>query len=289
MNNKNILIIDDEIEQIEILIKYINEIFSQYTVFRAPSPIIALKVLSNERVDLILSDWQMPEMSGIELIRRLKEEEQYRNIPVILITGKMNDVNHLKIALDAGAVDYINKPVNKVELTARINSVLKQYEYFNALILAERKNTELVERIYETKIKELVQVGFQVEKRNKALSKIKKTFEESVDMLTYAIESLDKVKNDFNQQFTPQKDWNQFVELLNEIDNGFIERLLKNFPALSLYEQKLCVYIKLGLDSNQIAEIFSINPDSVIKSRFRLRKKMKLHSDDNLQKIILEV
>ncbi|WPP40760.1 fused response regulator/phosphatase [Paenibacillus hunanensis] len=75
-------------------------------------------------VDLILLDMMMPEMDGIEACRLLQQDEKLRDIPVIMVTA-VGDSKKLAEALDAGAVDYVTKPINKVELMARIRLALR--------------------------------------------------------------------------------------------------------------------------------------------------------------------
>ncbi|MGG6313958.1 PP2C family protein-serine/threonine phosphatase [Paenibacillus macerans] len=75
-------------------------------------------------VDLILLDMMMPEMDGIEACRQLQRSEYLREIPIIMVTA-VGDSNKLAEALDAGAVDYVTKPINKVEMMARIRLALR--------------------------------------------------------------------------------------------------------------------------------------------------------------------
>lgn len=79
-------------------------------------------------VDLILLDIMMPETDGIEACRRIQEAERLKDIPIIFITA-LEDANKLAEALDVGGMDYITKPINKVELLARIRVALRlKYE-----------------------------------------------------------------------------------------------------------------------------------------------------------------
>lgn len=79
-------------------------------------------------ISLILMDMMMPEIDGIEACRRIQEQERFRDIPIIFVTA-LGDSNKLAEALDAGASDYVMKPINKVELLARIRSALRlKYE-----------------------------------------------------------------------------------------------------------------------------------------------------------------
>jgi sigma-B regulation protein RsbU (phosphoserine phosphatase) len=79
-------------------------------------------------VDLILLDMMMPEIDGVEACRRIQEIPHLRDIPIVFVTA-MGDSNKMAEALDAGAIDYVMKPINKIELLARIRSALRlKYE-----------------------------------------------------------------------------------------------------------------------------------------------------------------
>jgi len=80
--------------------------------------------LAVSRVDLILLDLMMPVMDGIEACRKLQADSRYKDIPVIMVTA-VGDSRKLAEALDAGASDFVTKPINKIELLARIRSALK--------------------------------------------------------------------------------------------------------------------------------------------------------------------
>ncbi|QIW19973.1 fused response regulator/phosphatase [Bacillus thuringiensis] len=78
----------------------------------------------HNEIDLILLDIMMPEIDGLEVCRRLQNEEKCKDIPIIFVTA-LEDANKLAEALDIGAMDYITKPINKVELLARMRVALR--------------------------------------------------------------------------------------------------------------------------------------------------------------------
>ncbi|MDA2175283.1 fused response regulator/phosphatase [Bacillus cereus] len=78
----------------------------------------------HNEIDLILLDIMMPEIDGLEVCRRLQKEEKLKDIPIIFVTA-LEDANKLAEALDMGAMDYITKPINKVELLARMRVALR--------------------------------------------------------------------------------------------------------------------------------------------------------------------
>ncbi|WP_066070749.1 SpoIIE family protein phosphatase [Neobacillus soli] len=84
--------------------------------------------VEEESIDLILMDMMMPEIDGVEACRTILAHEHYKDLPIIFVTA-MGDSNKMAEAMDAGALDYVMKPINKIELLARIRSVLRiKYE-----------------------------------------------------------------------------------------------------------------------------------------------------------------
>ena len=138
MQSPKILIVDDESCHQVAIMDCIEECGKDYDLLSAFSAKEALDIVGKECPDLIISDWEMPEMDGIAFIERLKAMPLFSDIPVIMCTGIMTSSDHLQIALEAGAVDYIRKPIDKVELMARINASLllahkyKQLQELNA-------------------------------------------------------------------------------------------------------------------------------------------------------------
>jgi len=106
-------------------------------------------------VDLILMDFMMPEMDGREACRRIKAVERLRDIPIIMVTAN-TDPEDLQAAFAAGAMDYITKPLRKVELLARVTSALNLKHETDARKSRERelaeKNRELAQTLQEVKV-----------------------------------------------------------------------------------------------------------------------------------------
>ncbi len=126
MNSKTyqILIVDDLPENLDALTGFIEGTGEPYEILQANNGRLAYEIAAAEKPDIVITDWEMPEMDGIDLIRRLKANETTADIPVIMCTGVMTSSANLQTALDAGAVDYIRKPVDPIELTARLRSML---------------------------------------------------------------------------------------------------------------------------------------------------------------------
>ncbi len=146
--NPQILVIDDELEHLNAISEVLQE--GPYRVLRTSRPERALAIAEDSLPDLIITDWDMPGLTGIALIRQLKASEATRDIPVIMCTGKMTTAENLEAALEAGAVDYVRKPVEPIELRARTRSMLQLSASYrrikaNELALA-RQNEQLSEQ-----------------------------------------------------------------------------------------------------------------------------------------------
>ncbi len=124
----SILIVDDSADQ-QLLLQSILAKAGYGPILSADSAQAAFAVLNTEghalntAVDLILMDILMPELDGVAACRVIKTRGHLRDIPVIMVTAK-TDSSNLQEAFSAGAMDYINKPVNTVELLARVSSAL---------------------------------------------------------------------------------------------------------------------------------------------------------------------
>ncbi len=119
--SKTILIVDDEREIRELLRLYIEK--EGYIVIQAENGLEALKQSASVRIDLAVIDIMMPELNGYQLIKGLRERS---NLPIIVVSAKTE--NHEKIlGLDLGADDYVTKPFDPLEVTARIKAQLRRY------------------------------------------------------------------------------------------------------------------------------------------------------------------
>lgn len=117
-----ILIVDDNEQNIELMQAYLEEL--DCDTLSAYNGREALDVVEKNLPDLLLLDIMMPQMSGFEVCKRLKADSRTKDIPIIMVTA-LNEFGDIERGIDSGTDDFVSKPVNKLELLARVRTMLK--------------------------------------------------------------------------------------------------------------------------------------------------------------------
>jgi two-component system, OmpR family, phosphate regulon response regulator PhoB len=123
-----LLMVEDDAAIREMLQTFLDS--KGYRVNQAESGEAALEQLAESTPDLLLLDWMLPDLDGIEIIRRVRQREHLSDLPIIMLTAKAEEIDKVK-GLDIGADDYMTKPVSLKELDARIRSLLRRSHGLN--------------------------------------------------------------------------------------------------------------------------------------------------------------
>ena len=119
----NILIVEDESSILELISLNIHQ--AGFNPIRAINAEYANNIVKETIPDLIVLDWMLPGMDGIEFAKRLKANSETKSIPIIMLTAKADEDNKIK-GLNVGADDYLTKPFSPRELIARIKTILRR-------------------------------------------------------------------------------------------------------------------------------------------------------------------
>jgi len=397
-----VLIVDDEPLNIALYYEMLKHSVSE--IIKAADGIEAVKIAEEELPDIIILDWNMPRMDGLEALKILKKNNRTKDIPVVMITGIMTSSESLRTALEEGAIDFIRKPFDKTELQARvklllmlsnslkdlkknlreiessnrfIQSIIQNiaqplvYYTLDGIIMGCNKSFEditgsesgclkntLVYRHFKKEIAsyhmsmdiELMQQGGQSKYEalysdgneyifSKSLfsdsennpqgilcimtniSELKKAHSEvlelkkrelvssalrliqSGELNNYLVTELAKISQYTNKQGTElirqlikhnnlkagEGIWQEFEARFENVYDEFYKNLNKKFPGLTPGEKKLCALLRLNLSTKDIAAITYQNPQSVDMARYRLRKKLNLSADENLNDFLLAI
>jgi two-component system, OmpR family, alkaline phosphatase synthesis response regulator PhoP len=120
--NPVVLIVDDNAQNLELLQAYLEEI--DCDTIPAYDGLQALELVAKRKPDLVLLDIMMPQMSGFEVCRRLKKDPNTQDIPIIMVTA-LSEFGDIERGIDSGTDDFVSKPVNRLELLARVKTMLK--------------------------------------------------------------------------------------------------------------------------------------------------------------------
>ena len=134
----NILVTDDEKEIADLLEIYL--VSDGYHVFKAYNGQDALRIMDEQDISLAILDIMMPGMDGIELCREIRKTS---HIPIIFLSAKSTDLDKI-LGLGCGADDYVTKPFNPLELTARVKSQLRRYTEFNSGVKEPEENKQKI-------------------------------------------------------------------------------------------------------------------------------------------------
>lgn len=288
IEDKIILVVDDDASNRELVVSTMMKYSSSFKVYSASNGLQVFEILAKKSVDIIILDWDMPEMDGFTTLKKLKSIAEYKEIPVLMYTGVMTATENLTSALREGAADFIRKPVEPIEIIARIQSVLKLKDNFEAKMRLEVENAALKSKILENEIstlrEQLNTYLLQLLHKNKILGIIKTQLENN-DFRNH----IESVHNLIERELNSESYWEEFFIKLKSFDKDFINKLLQKFPDLSPGEIKLCSLLRLGISSKDIAIILNVNAASIDKNRYRLRKKLNLETDQNLDQLILSL
>ncbi|MBC7140034.1 MAG: phosphate regulon transcriptional regulator PhoB [Defluviimonas sp.] len=119
----SVLVVEDEPAQREVLAYNLEA--EGFRVAQAENGEEALLLVSEDRPDLIVLDWMLPNVSGIEVCRRLKSRTETRGVPIIMLSARSEEVDRVR-GLETGADDYVIKPYSVVELMARVRTQLRR-------------------------------------------------------------------------------------------------------------------------------------------------------------------
>lgn len=160
-----VLIVDDEEVNIRLIEAYLNE---KYEIITAQSGKEALNKISQDEPDIVLLDIMMPQISGYDVCKSIKEKDATRFIPVVMITALSGLEAKIK-AIEIGADDYLTKPINRIELFTRIKSLLKKKYYQDELV----HDKKIIEKQNETLRQEHDELEQKVHERTAELVKTK--------------------------------------------------------------------------------------------------------------------
>ncbi|PKP10788.1 MAG: hypothetical protein CVU09_06155 [Bacteroidetes bacterium HGW-Bacteroidetes-4] len=275
MSQFKVLLVDDDINNLQLLNAIFENHCPQIDILQTNNPKNARHIVEKTKPDLVITDWDMPQLNGLELIAELKKNKETRDIPIIMATGVHVSSDDLQVALASGAVDYIKKPFDSQELIARTNSALLISKYHKELLAS--KDAELTENSLYL-VKNNIFNHEMVKLLNGCIEKVSASDNIARNMIKEVINKLNR--------HIQEDSWFRFNLSFDRVHPEFNKHLVEHFPELTPTELKLCAFVRLGMSNKEIASLLNQNPDSVKVSRSRLRKKLGIEQSQNLENFL---
>lgn len=293
ISKKNILVVDDDPANIKIINEYLIEASTNYEVLNATSASLALTIAVSLKPDLIITDWEMPNMNGIELVKALKKNPVTALIPVIMASGVMTNATDLDEALSAGAIDYVRKPLDRIELKARVRTCLLLAETMEAIRkqeqqLQEKRTTELKaelkyrERELASNISLLIHAGTVRDRLLEEMQGLRTFLNNEGKNKLYTLTTV-------LQQELKEELWPSFEQKFNELNFEFFDLLEKKCSDITRNEKTLCAYLRMNYNAGDIARITGKSQNSIHVAFARLRSKLQLPDNKELKSHLQEL
>lgn len=276
---RTLLAVDDDPYNRSFIVELLRDNIPTMQVFVAIDGIQGLEILKKKQVDIVLLDWEMPKMTGIALLAEMKQNEKLKDIPTIMYTGAMMGSDYLSQALELGASDFLRKPTDATELLARFAAVMRQRLAEQAQKLAElelinTKNEYLEQEIAQAR-EDLTHNLLLLVSKNAFLAEIR-------DYCFAAGAKLQQVSRKISQNLAQEDYWEDFLKKFKRIDPYFIQKITIKCADISPSELRMAALIRFGIGTKHAASLLNISEDGVKKSRYRLRKRLDLMSEENL-------
>lgn len=286
MDEYQILIVDDDPKQLKILTGHLIEYNPNYKLLIATNGKAGSEIASRNQPDLILMDWEMPVMNGLEAIKLLKNNDLTKSIPIIMVTGTHGETEKLKEALDAGAIDFVNKPYNAVELISRIRTQIRHVEIFRKLLATEKKLLELdLDHQQKQLTMQTVNMVQNSELLQSVLTDLRALIPHTSAEGRSLINSLEFKINDKSNDHI----WKEFEICFENVYHDFYKKLNEKLPDISFREKRLCAFLKMNMSTKEIAAITFQSPNSIDVAKHRLRKKIGLETDEDFTGFLISL
>ncbi|MTI30079.1 response regulator [Xanthovirga aplysinae] len=284
-NKRKILVVDNDHYNMRAIVKCFKDDFQ---ILYGTNGLQGFEIAMKELPDIIIMDWEMPIMNGIEAIIRLKSDPLTREIPIVMATGVMTSSQDLKTALEAGAIDFIRKPFDELELTSRTLAALRLSHSHQRIKFLMAKEKELLQEQLSRKERELTLQAIQINEKNQFLTEVTEQIEGLRKRLDGREDNLLlNIKKNLHYHIDADKAWENFLLHFESVHPQFFSGLKQEFPTLTNNELRLSAYIKIGMDNKEMAQISGIGLGTIKSNLNRLKKKMNLEANDSIRDFLI--
>jgi DNA-binding response OmpR family regulator len=275
LKKNTILLADDEPQNIEVLFNSLE--CEDYNIIVANDGQQAIVLSQKVQPDVIIMDWDMPNVNGIEAVIAIRANADTVNIPIIMATGKMIGMENMTKAFEAGVNDFLQKPLESIEIIVRVRSMIRYYDSFRKNIEYEKQiakqKIDLLKEEIEANKQELLRITNHAIQLNKFNINFLNNLEKIKNVVPSNFDLIDKMATEIKLNKT-MINWEEFDVLFDKVNVSYIDKLTELYPKLSKNERRLCVFLKLNLSTKDISVLTLQSEDALKKARYRLKKKL---------------
>ncbi len=281
-----ILVVDDDPTHFKVVLDNFQD--DDFEIMYAPNGREGCNVAEKELPDLIIMDWEMPVMNGVEAITQLQSKSSTKDVPVVMATGVMTESKDLKEAMEIGAIDFIRKPFDKLELVARVKTSLRLSDSYQLIKKQNKDISSLMEQEMALKDRELLlETMHRLENSNfinrlgESLANIEKQCKDQ-----NSVQDIIKLTKEINSHLRTESNWENFTIHFKKVHPNFFRNLMEKYPDITPNEQRLCAYVKIGLNNKEVAQLLGVTVGTTKTNLNRLKKRLSLQINESLRDFI---
>lgn len=277
--DKRILIVEDNKDTIKILADILKK--NKFLLSISTKGKDVIKILQKEKIDLILLDVKLPDCSGFEICKGIRNFKEFNDIPIIFVTGS-TDKDSIVSGFESGGQDYVTKPFISEELIARVNNMLKIRDFtlnLNQIIENQYKDILSQKKELEIKENELTMINYTLEEVLRKIEQDRTKTYESIQ------ENIDKIIMPFINKLTLKipKEESEILELIKINIKELIGEKGKTFNYLTKSftsrEMEIANMVRAGMSSKDISTNLNISFESVRFHRKNIREKLGIKDE----------
>ncbi len=280
--NRTILIGCDELSHLSIMLNALSQpIFNNYAVLTFSRPDQLLRSVAPDKIALVILGFKENQF----VVNEFYSKQTHKSVSLFCFTRE----NNLPLNWPTGTNVFtypLTLALNESSIASRLSSVLS---LLNRPAVGSLQSFVPVQN-GSVGVRDLSRYALELDQKNAVLDKIKAQVELIATNASKHVRSdLRSILMMIKQAKSDQRYWNEFKEYFNRMNPGFFQTLSQKHPSLTAKDLKYCCYLRMNLSNNEITRLMGINQESVRTHKYRLKKKMALSKEENLEHYLIRV
>ncbi len=280
--NRTILIGCDELSHLSIMLNALSQpTFNNYAVLTFSRPDQLLRSVAPNKIALVILGFKENQF----VVNEFYSSSAHKSVSLFCFTRE----NNMSLNWPAGTNVFtypLSLALSESSIASRLSSVLS---LINKPAGGSLQSFVPVQN-GSVGVRDLSRYALELDQKNAVLDKIKAQVEAiAINASKHVRSDLRSILMMIKQAKSDQRYWNEFKEYFNRMNPGFFQTLSQKHPSLTAKDLKYCCYLRMNLSNNEITRLMGINQESVRTHKYRLKKKMALSKEENLEHYLIRV